>query len=72
MALLYNLLFLIVLLGPIVLVSYALRYKLGLTEPVMTKHGPSRRGEIQWPPAWTFVVWVVSLVGLIFIWVKGF
>ncbi|MCP4592218.1 MAG: hypothetical protein GY842_15910 [bacterium] len=65
MTLLDNLLVLIVVLGPIGLVASILRCKLGLVKPSMTKHGMTRRDEIQWPPAWTFLVWALALAGLI-------
>ena len=71
MALLEVLLTLIVFLGPIAMVAYMLRSKLGLTRPSDAEHGPGRRGDLQQPPLWTIVLWVMSVAALILLRVKS-
>ena len=71
MALLHDLLVLIVFLGPIAMVAYTLRSKLGVAKPPDTEYGPARRDTLQPPPLWTFVVWLGSVAALIFLRVRA-
>jgi hypothetical protein len=71
MAELHLLLVLIVFLGPIGMVAYMLRSKLGLTRPVSTEFGPARRGEVQRPPLLVVLTWLAALIALILLHVRG-
>ncbi|MFH0980836.1 MAG: hypothetical protein V2A79_04785 [Planctomycetota bacterium] len=65
MALLDQVLSMIVFLGPIAMVAYMLRVKLGLTKPSHASRRPHRHSELQPPPLVVVVAWVAALVVLI-------
>ena len=67
MSLLHDLLILIVFVGPVAMVAYMLREKLGLSQQPSREFTPQRRGEIRPPPVFAVLVWVVALVALIFL-----
>ena len=64
------LLILIVFLGPIAMVAYALRSKLGLTKPSDPERGPGPRDELQPPPLLAVLVWLLSLAVLVYLCVR--
>ena|GEM_PF-6704604 len=65
------LLILIVFLGPIAMVAYALRSKLGLTRPSDPERSLDSRDELHPPPLLAVLIWLLSLAALIYLGVRG-